>query len=78
MENKTQQAPAKPNRLAQFLFCLFLGWFGLDKIYVGGKPAWKLALIKFLTMFIVVGEIWNIYDMVCAAMGKYKLNPLQK
>ena len=78
MENKTQQAPVAPTKLLQFLSCLFLGWFGLDKLYIGGKKSWKLALVKFLLMFVAVGEIWNIYDIICSAMGKYKLNPLQK
>lgn len=60
-----------------FIICLFFGWLGLDKLYFGGTAAWKYALIKFLTMFIVIGFIWNIYDMVCVVMNKYRLNPLK-
>lgn len=61
-------------RIVLFLICFFFGWLGLDKIYM--KGTWKIALVKFLLMFVVVGEIWNIYDMVCALIGRYKLNPL--
>jgi len=68
----------KTKNITLFLTCLFLGWLGLDKLYKGGRTAWKLALTKFLLMFVGVGEIWNIYDIICAAMGKYKLNPLKK
>lgn len=62
------------NRVVLFLICLFLGWFGIDKLYM--KGTWKLALVKFLLNFLIIGEIWNIYDMICACMGRYKLNPL--
>ncbi len=68
-------AKKKMNGIVLFLICLFLGWFGVDKLVMGGS--WKIALVKFLLMFVVVGEIWNIYDMVCALIGKYKLNPLK-
>ena len=57
-----------------FLICLFLGWFGIDKLYKGDV---KLFVIKLLLNFVLIGEIWNIYDIVCAALGKYKLNPLK-
>ncbi len=62
------------NRVVLFLICLFLGWFGIDKLYM--KGTWKLALVKFLLNFLIIGEIWNIYDIICACMGRYKLNPL--
>lgn len=62
-------------RIILFLICLFLGWLGIDKLYMGGS--WKLALVKLLLMLCVVGEIWNIYDMICALLGRYKLNPLK-
>ena len=82
MERKISKASAKTTgknkNITLFLVCLFLGWLGLDKLYMGGKTAWKIALVKFLLMLVIVGEIWNIYDIVCAAIGKYKLNPLQK
>jgi len=57
------------------LIIFFLGWLGIDKLYKGGS--WKLALVKCLLSFVVVGVIWNIYDFVTAALGNYKLNPLK-
>lgn len=62
-------------RIVLFLICLFLGWLGIDKLYM--KGSWKIALVKFLLQFLIIGEIWNIYDMVCALIGRYKLNPLE-
>lgn len=62
-------------RIVLFLICLFLGWLGIDKLYM--KGSWKIALVKFLLNFLIIGEIWNIYDMVCALIGRYKLNPLE-
>lgn len=60
-------------RIILFLICFFFGWLGLDKLYM--KGTWKIALVKFLLMFIALGVIWNIYDMICSLLGKYKLNP---
>lgn len=60
-------------RIVLFLICFFFGWFGLDKIYMKGN--WKLALVKFLLMFVIIGELWNLFDMICALLGKYRLNP---
>ena len=82
MEQQTSKSSTKTTgktkNIILFLVCLFIGWLGLDKLYMGGKKAWKIALVKFLLMLVGVGEIWNIYDIICAAIGKYKLNPLQK
>lgn len=55
-----------------FLIALFLGWFGVDKFY---KKATKLGIIKLLTTFVVVGIVWNFYDLYCIATNKYKLHP---
>ena len=63
-------------RIVLFLICLFLGWLGIDKLYM--KGSWKIALVKFLLNFLIIGEIWNIYDMICALLGCYKLNPLEQ
>lgn len=71
-----KKATGKCNILL-FIICLLLGWLGIDKFYIGGGKAWKVALVKFLLMFVVIGEIWNIYDMVCSLIGRYKLNPLK-
>ncbi len=68
MKNKKQ------GRMPLFLITLFLGWFGIDKLYMGSV---KLFLIKFLLSFIFVGIVWNFYDIYCAITGTYKLNPLK-
>lgn len=60
--------------LILFLIVLFLGWFGIDKLYMGNT---KLFIIKFLLLFVAVGIIWNSYDIVCAAIGRYKLTPFK-
>ena len=59
--------------LVLFLICFFLGWFGIDKLYKGSV---KLFVIKLLLNLCIVGEIWNIYDIICSIIGCYKLNPL--
>lgn len=56
-----------------FLLCLFLGWLGIDKLYKGSP---KMFIIKLLLNFIIIGEIWNIYDIICSLIGRYKVNPL--
>jgi len=63
-------------RFLVFIVCLFLGWLGIDKLIVGGFGEWKVALIKLVLTPIFVGIIWNLYDMVCAIIGNYQINPL--
>lgn len=60
--------------LGLFIITLFLGWFGIDKLVKGSG---KLCIIKLLLNFLIIGEIWNIYDLICICIGKYKLNPLK-
>lgn len=67
-------AKSKNFDLVLFLVVLFLGWIGIDKLIKGSV---KLFIIKLLLSFIVVGLIWNIYDLICVCLGKYKLNPLK-
>ena len=73
MAKKSQSNIA--GRIVLFLICFFLGGLGIDKLYM--KGSWKIALCKFLLNFLIIGEIWNIYDMICALLGRYKLNPLE-
>jgi len=55
----------------------FLGWFGIDKLYVlGFKKGWKLFVLKFLANFIGLGELWNILDIIMIFVKKYEANPL--
>ncbi len=55
-----------------FIIVLLLGWFGIDKLV---KRNWRMCLIKFFSTIIVVGVIWNLYDIVCVLIKKYKVNP---
>ena len=63
----------KTNNILQALFCLVLGWFGLDKLFYCSNL--KLGIIKFLSCFILVGIVWNCYDIVCALQSKYEAVP---
>lgn len=74
---KTAKSGNLKDRIILALICFFFGWLGIDKLYVGGLKVWKVALIKFALMFFIVGEIWNIFDIVCALLGKYKINPIK-
>ncbi len=61
--------------LAVIIF--FLGWLGIDKIYVlGFKKGWKLFAVKLLANCIGIGELWNLLDLVMCFMKKYTPNPL--
>jgi hypothetical protein len=57
-----------------FFILLFLGWWGIDKLV---KKNWKLCLIKFATTFIIIGVIWNIYDIVMCCLKRYEVNPFE-
>lgn len=57
-----------------FFILLFLGWFGIDKLY---KKDWKMCLVKIGFMLLAIGIIWNIYDIVMCCMKRYQTNPLK-
>lgn len=57
-----------------FLICFFLGWFGIDKIFKGSI---SLFIIKLLLLPLLVGIVWNFYDIICVCLGRYKLNPFK-
>lgn len=57
-----------------FLITLFLGWFGVDKLYKKDK---KMFVLKLVGLFVVVSIVWNLYDLVCIALNKYKVNPFK-
>ena len=57
-----------------FFILLFLGWSGIDKLY---KKNWKMFLAKFLTLFVLIGIIWNIYDIVMCCLKNYEVNPFE-
>lgn len=54
----------------------FFGWFGIDKFYVAKsfKKGWKFALVKFLYSIILIGILWNIFDLVQAFRKKYEFD----
>jgi len=54
------------SKLVDFLLAFFLG-FGIFRFIKGHK---KSAIFKFLSMFIVVGEIWWIIDWVFVLIDK--------
>lgn len=58
------------------LFIFFLGWFGIDKFYAtkSWKKGWKYALVKFLYNIILIGILWNIFDLIQAFRGKYQID----
>jgi hypothetical protein len=58
------------------LILIFLGWFGIDKIYAAKsfKKSWKFVLVKLLYNIIALGELWNIFDIIQAIRGKYELD----
>ena len=57
-----------------FFILLFLGWFGVDKLV---KKDWKFFIYKFLSLFVLIGIIWNVYDIVMCCIGKYEINPYE-
>lgn len=58
------------------IILIFLGWFGIDKFYAAKsfKKGWKFMLVKFLYNVILIGVLWNIFDIVKAIQGKYELD----
>lgn len=54
------------------LLCFFLGWFGVDKILKGRL---MVGLCKFLLNFLIIGEIWNIADIIMSLFNKYQIDP---
>lgn len=48
--------------------------FGLDKLYKGSV---KFFVIKFVLHLLGIGFIWWLYDLICAIIGRYKVNPFK-
>ena len=59
--------PSECNRLAAFLLCLLLGFFGLHRFYVGKVGTGLLWL--FTLGFLGVGQI---FDLVLIATGEFR------
>lgn len=74
MEEYYVQEKKRDSILILLLF--LIGWFGLEKFYYAKsfKKAWKFVLVKFLYSLILIGLIWNIFDIVQAFRKKYQLD----
>lgn len=59
-----------------FFITLFFGWLGMDKFYYAKawSKVWQHALIKFLSVFIVIGVFWNLWDLIQIIRKKYKFD----
>ncbi len=57
------------NNLVLLLLCLFLGWAGIHRFYVG-----KIAsgIFQFLLCLITIGYIWVIIDFIVIASGNFR------
>lgn len=55
---------------------IFLGWLGIDKfVYTKSfKKGWKFAIVKLAYNIILLGVLWNIFDIIQYCRGKYELD----
>ena len=76
MENTVYEVKEEKVDALLLVFLIFLGWFGADKFYVAKsfKGGWKFALVKFLYSIILLGLIWNIFDIIQALRKKYQFD----
>lgn len=72
MANTTKKSFTKSKDVLLLILCIIP--FGFDKLY---KKAPKMFLYKLLLHFVGVGLVWWVFDIVCAFMDKYKVNPLK-
>ncbi len=59
------------SRLVTLLLCIFLGWLGIHRFYVGKVGT---ALIMILLMCTGIGEIWWLIDLILIAVGSFRDN----
>lgn len=57
--------------LVGLILGLFFGTFGVDRFYKGDI---KLGILKFLSLFILIGIIWALIDLVLVWKGIKKDN----
>ncbi|MFA6624543.1 MAG: hypothetical protein WCS80_02115 [Bacilli bacterium] len=77
MNNNAEYSVDIPKRDPWLIVILvFLGWFGIDKFYVAKtfKKTWKFALVKFAYSLVLVGILWNIFDIIQAIRNKYQFD----
>ena len=72
----SESQPKIFNEVSNSRLLFLIGWFGLEKFYYAKsfKKAWKFVLVKFLYSLILIGLIWNIFDIVQAFRKKYQLD----
>jgi hypothetical protein len=53
-------------RLPVFILCIFLGWFGLHRFYVGKTGTGILQLITIGGL-----GLWTLYDLIVIVFGTF-------
>lgn len=56
------------SRLITLLFCLFLGWLGVHRFYVGKIGT---GIVMILLMCTGIGEIWLTIDFILILLGAF-------
>lgn len=56
------------SRLVALLLCLFLGWLGVHRFYAGKIGT---GILMILLMFVYIGAIWLIVDLIMIAVGAF-------
>ena len=69
----TEKKPLSPVLL---LVLIFLGWLGIDNFLAPGsfKKSWKFMVVKLAYNIILLGVLWNIFDIIQYCRGKYELD----
>lgn len=58
-------------RLIALLLCIFLGWLGIHRFYVGKVGT---AILMIVLMLTGIGEIWLFVDFITILLGAFKDN----
>ncbi|MBI4342362.1 MAG: TM2 domain-containing protein [Candidatus Omnitrophica bacterium] len=59
---------SKKSRLVALLLCLFLGWLGAHRFYVGKVGTGILMVVAFFGVF----GIWALVDLIFIACGIFR------
>lgn len=64
---------SQKSRLAALLLAVFLGGFGLHRIYVGRVGTGLVQLILTLTIIgSIITVVWVIFDIIYILLGTFK------
>ena len=63
----TQTGVSEKSRLVTVLLCLFLGWFGAHRFYVGKIGTGILMIITFGGL-----GVWYVADLIMVICGAFK------